>query len=144
MPTAQAFASWPSTEDACKAVGVQALPPVHPESGESFVEAAIDARTDRKTQRYAPPLPPSRWTCDYVDDDGEEVGTRELTEAEYVEAVARYEKALERWNKTGGIVQSQGPTTIEATCRTPSGMRARFLWSQRTREWHLVESWCAP
>lgn len=88
-----------------------------------------------------PPSPPSRTEIIWEDDNV--YSERELSEEEFAEATANYEKAREEWNRTKGhLRQKAGPDVYKATFRTASGATARMITTEDAEPgfWYCVES----
>lgn len=113
-------------------------PGYHPMTNEWFVTGKVDRTREVIEDWYAyPPAPPERH-FDLYDDDDNIVGERVLNDDEWRAAVAKYEKAMEEWNRTGGVHRSPGPTKIRAHFETSSGAWAEMVFGGG--EWHLREA----
>lgn len=113
-----------------------AWPTCHPTTGEPFVEGNFSIERQTKRVHASPPSPPSRWTCDYVDDDGTPINERELSAEEFTEATAAYEKAAAEYRRTGGLhILCAGPNIVSATFTTATGSIAEATWNDQGRSW---------
>lgn len=79
-----------------------------------------------------------------VDEDGEEhvVEWRALTDEEYAEAYALYERAWKRWLSTMGRERIKtGPTIVEARFRTKHGTLAEGRFYEGSPRWQWISVW---
>ena len=91
-------------------------PTSHPETGEAFVEHdEVREDTDQRVVIPEPYRPTSRTLYvdadgqRYYEDPGDAVRTETLTETEWAEALALYERRRAEWRRTGGVFVSRGP-----------------------------------
>jgi len=110
-------------------------PPCHPTTGEPFVDTHLVNATDRRLLSYPRSDAPGPMHIE-LDDDGEIVEERERTPEEMADLTAAYERALEKWKKTGGRFVERGPTVIDATFTTATGATAEATWNAQANSWH--------
>jgi hypothetical protein len=91
---------------------------------------------DTHRMRCLPPSPPLTYL---TDDEGNWI--RDRTEAEKIEAQARYERAEAEYKRTGGLVITHGPRHVQATFLTDKAI-VKLIFGGG--EWHLIQSYSLP
>lgn len=98
-----------------------------------------------ETLRYLQPSYPLRRVAvafAYDEETDEEWPTeyRDMTDAEWNEALASYEKAMREWRRTHGTVRRKtGPDILDATFVTKGGARAVGRLVRGTKQWTWLE-----
>lgn len=122
-----------------------AWPGAHPETGEPFVSAdRMTLSGGRRPVHHLPPSRPSRtiataWETVY-NDDGDEyeepTAWRDLTDEEWAEALAHYERIKDRT-----VTYVASPVVVEARFRTESGATADGIGDGKAWTW---TGWSVP
>jgi hypothetical protein len=109
------------------------IPTTHPGTGAPFVNQQVNVRAEDEVFEWGPPIKPSRYSYDY-DDDGNELRV-ELTDKQLAEAMADYERAMEKWRRTGGRLAVAGPVSITARLVCADGSWAEYLTGPGAASW---------
>lgn len=113
------------------------IPPLtHGPTGSRVVRGSIDINRAVSEYHYLEPGPPSRRVSTWDEDDIEH--ERVLTDEEFAQAQANYEKRHAEWARTCGTVQVAGQTTVtmKGTCKDGSSFEAMI--DGATNEWRFT------
>lgn len=120
-----------------------AWPDAHPATGEPFVGVSIEQTRAVEREWLWPPGPEPALTIDVYDADGEYVGEHELSDEDYAERVARWQRYRNEYAQAGAwpgarYLMRAGAIETRGTFTTSSGSEVSGVWAGDRWVW---DSW---